>query len=64
MPNGAGVDLAREERVKKCDDIIVLFNEIKESLNLEKMKSCSNEEVNLYEKISLLFKLFAKLNIH
>lgn len=55
MPNGTGVDLAREERIKKCDDIIVRFNEIKESLNLEKMRNSSNDEVNNMIKIVYCF---------
>ena len=46
MPFGSGVDLAREERVLKCNDIIGLFEQIRNSPNLEKIKGCKNEDVN------------------
>ncbi len=45
MPIGSGVDLAREERVNKCNDIIALFDQIKDCQNLEKIINCTNEEV-------------------
>jgi hypothetical protein len=45
MPVGYGVDLAREERVNKCNDIIALFEQIKECPSLDRIKACTNEEV-------------------
>ena len=45
MPISSGVDLAREDRVLKCNDIIGLFEQIRNSPNLEKIKGCVNEDV-------------------
>lgn len=45
IPLISGVDLAREERVNKCNDIIALFEQIKECPSLDKMKGSSREDV-------------------
>jgi len=54
---GSGVDLAREERVNKCNDIIALYDQIKEFPNLHRIKSCTNEEVK-FEFFSFVSTLY------
>jgi hypothetical protein len=44
----SGVDLAREERLKKCDAIIQEFEKIRACANVEKiLKKQYNEEVKV-----------------
>jgi hypothetical protein len=46
MVSNSGVDLAREERLKKCDSVIEQFEKIRTSQNIEKiLKKQNNDEV-------------------
>jgi hypothetical protein len=46
MVGNSGVDLAREERLKKCDSIIEYYEKVRNSPNLEKiLKKKNNDEV-------------------
>ena len=43
-----GVDLTREERIKKCDLIIEQYEKIRTSQNIEKIiKKQNNDDVNI-----------------
>jgi hypothetical protein len=49
MVGNSGVDLAREERLKKCEEIIQLFEKIRASPVIEKIiKKQNNDEVRRY----------------